>query len=625
MHLRFCLVALLLLSGCAATTSSSAASGSPSGHAPVRQEARLARLVTASIPARNLYALTDQLKLRPPRPIAHVIRTVSPNYPVGHQDSFYVLSEDKNHYFVMHAKIVAETPHLYIYVQNGENLNRTQVQAAANTFENHIYPTDRAHFGSEWTPGVDGDPHITCLVGNLLSSGAGGFYSAEDEYPRIVNPYSNQREMIYINSIATVPGDQSFNLTLSHEFQHMIHWHMHPHDNAWLNEGMSMLAEDINNYPPGDEVSAYLDLPDTQLNTWSLNGLSSAAHYGAAYLFLAYLYDRLGSGFIRAMLADSRYTDFALINDVLHKRHINTTANALFTQWVVANQLRDPSVDGGVYAYRQMTASPSLKRQFSLPFSTLDHIHPYAAQYLALDHLSGRKTVHLTFSAPTTIPLLHLTRSGPFWWSNRGDMSETTLERTVDLRHVRQATLHFRADYDIEKDYDYAYVEVSRDGGKTWTTLRGTDTTTSNPNGASYGNAYTGRSKTERAETMNLSPYAGHKILLRFQYVTDDEYTGEGIVFKDISIPAIGFHDTFTGWKTQGFVPVAQNVLADTWHVQLIEYRGTGAAVVNMPIHGGRGSLTIAPSAAGITKVIAVVFDAAPKTTVLSTYHLSAR
>ncbi len=637
MQFRPSLFAILVLTGLVICTSAVSSAASPrashSDRVSLGQQVlsrrmaveRLSTLVTAPIPARNLYQLANRLKLRPPRTIAHVLRRRSPNYPAGHQDAFYVLSEDTNRYFVMHATIEAETPHLYIYVQNGLHLTRAQVQAAAEIFEKHTYPTDRAHFGSEWTPGVDGDPHITCLVGNLRSAGAGGFYSAEDEYPQIVNPYSNQREMIYINSNAAVPGDPTFNEYLAHEFQHMIHWHMHPHDNAWLNEGMSMLAEGINGYTPEDETSAYLELPDTQLDAWSLNGLSSIAHYGAAYLFLSYLYDRFGGSFTRDMLADSRWTDFALIDHVLQQRHIRATADGLFAQWVVANELRNVSVDRGVYFYSQIKGSLTLQKTATVPFSVRTSVPPYAAEYYSLDHLSGHKPFRLSFSAPATVPLVHLTSSGPFWWSNRGDMSDTTLQRVVDLRHVHTAALHFRTDYDIEKDYDYAYVEVSRDGGRTWTTLPGTDTTRANPNAASYGNAYTGRSKSERTETVNLSRYAGQMILLRFEYVTDDEYTGEGMILKDISIPEIGFHDTFAGWQVHGFVPVMQNVLPSTWHVQVISYGRNGPTVRALRVHGGRGSLSIDPARTGLKKMVIAVFSTAAKTTVASTYHLSAR
>ena len=48
--------------------------------------------------------------------------------------------------------------------------------------------------------------------------------------------------------------------------------------------------------------------------------------------------------------------------------------------------------------------------------------------------------------------------------------------------------------YDLETDYDYAYVEVSADGGKTWDILANEHTTITNPSGNSYGPGFTGAS-----------------------------------------------------------------------------------------------------------------------------------
>jgi hypothetical protein len=478
---------------------------------------------------------------------------------------------------------------------------------------------------------VDDDPHITCLVGDLRSSGAAGYFSAEDEYPRVVNPYSNQRQMVYNNSVATVPGDGSFDLTMSHEFQHMIHWHIHPHDNAWLNEGMSMLAEQLNGYPPTGEPSAFVYDPGTQLNSWSLSPASSVAHYGAAYLFLSYVYDRFGRGMIHDMLADRTYTDLELVDDVLRKRHIHETSLQLFKDWTVANFLNDRSVAGGIYGYKHFGDRVHVSKTETTPFSDQGSLPPYAAQYVVMTPPSGGHPwapFQLHFSAPTSIPVVGNNDHGPFWWSNRGDMSDTRLERTVDLRRVHQGSrvsLHFRTWYDIETNYDYAYVEASTDGGKTWTTLRGTHTTTANPNGASYGNGYTGTSKGWLSETVDLSHYVGRRINLRFEYVTDDEYNGQSWVVKDVTIPEIGFRDTYTGWHTRGFVPVSLNALPSPWTVQLISYTDKGVSVSQFPLsQDNKGSVLIDPAKQGLKKLVAVLFSVAPKTTVQTTYQLSA-
>ncbi|HEX6508949.1 MAG TPA: hypothetical protein VF221_15075 [Chloroflexota bacterium] len=585
----------------------------------------LAYRLVQPIPYRNLFTLANELKLRPPRKIPSVVSRTSPNYPVGHQDSFSVMGEDTNKIFQLKATIRIKTPHLYLYVQNGVKESDAALQKAAHTFETSTYPTDRALYGSEWRPGIDGDPHITCLVGNLRSSrsGTAGFFSAEDEYPRAVYTYSNQREMFYINSVNTQPGTADFDFTLAHEFQHMIHWHMHPHEELWLNEGMSILAQVLNKYSDDGMADAFLSEPHTQLNTW--NEDNPFPHYGAAYLFLSYLYDHYGRGVIRAIVADKKYTDFPLIDDALHQLHLKPNGRQIFERWALANVLDDPSLAHGMYAYKALTRAISLEPAKSLPVSYTGHIAPYTADYVTVDTAAQKKPVQFRFQASPTVPMMGGTGTGPFWYANRGDMSDTRMERVVNLTRAHRATLHFETWYDIEKGYDYGYVEASQDGGKTWITLRGTHTTTSNPNGANYGNAYTGPSKGWQSETVDLSAYAGKRIQIRFEYVTDDGYTGQGWAVKNISIPEIGFHDTLSGWSQQGFVPVYGDAVAASWSFDLISYMAHGEHVTHVPISAaGTASTTIDPTKTGVKKVVAVVFVTSPKTTAETSYGLSA-
>ncbi len=608
----------LLLAGCSAV---SAATPAAKPHRVAVKS--LQELVVRPVPFRNLYELADAFRLRPPRKIAHVVRTTSPNYPVGHQDSFYVLSEDNLGYFVMHATIRAESPHLYLYVQNGAKVSQSALNKAVSKFEHKTYPTDRNLYGSEWRPGVDGDPHITCLYGDLRSAGAAGFFSAEDEYPREVNPYSNVREMFYINT-NTPPGTSDFDVTLAHEFQHMIHFHVHPRDNAWLNEGMSVLAQRINGYPDSTlgYAQAFLDDPSTQLDTFGAG--DNTAHYGGGYLFLAYIYNRFGRSVIHALENDRDYTDLELVNDVLRKQHIAETADQVFADWVVANYADDSSAAGSKYGYSFLPNTVDTSTSVSLPLATSGSLRPYATQYFQVSGDIQQKPFEVHFSASPTVPLVGVPGNSSFWWGNRGDQIDTTLTRTVDLRKVHQAHLHFKAWYDIENEYDYGYVDVSADGGKTWSTVRGTDTSSANPTGANYGNGYTGSSQTWRNETVNLSSYAGHRIELRFEYVTDDEVNLQGFALRDITIPEIGLHAGFSGWTSNGFVPVKHNAIPESWAVQLIENTAHGLVVQRVPVNAaGTGSLLVDPTKNQIKKLAIAVSPMASKTTVQSTFQLS--
>ncbi|HUU46501.1 MAG TPA: M14 family zinc carboxypeptidase [Acidobacteriota bacterium] len=88
--------------------------------------------------------------------------------------------------------------------------------------------------------------------------------------------------------------------------------------------------------------------------------------------------------------------------------------------------------------------------------------------------------------------------------------------------------------YEIEEDWDYGYVEASTDGGSSWTTLEGTITTASNPNGNNRGNGITGSSGGWVGARFPLDTYAGQGIMVRLSYETDGYVLEEGIYFDDI-------------------------------------------------------------------------------------------
>ncbi|RME27072.1 MAG: hypothetical protein D6800_05505, partial [Candidatus Zixiibacteriota bacterium] len=95
-------------------------------------------------------------------------------------------------------------------------------------------------------------------------------------------------------------------------------------------------------------------------------------------------------------------------------------------------------------------------------------------------------------------------------------------------------TLRCRLWYDIEQDWDYAYVEVSTDG-QNFTPLAGNVTTNTNPNGNNRGNGITGASGSWVQGLFDLSAYAGQDVVVRFSYFTDGYVTGEGFYVDDIS------------------------------------------------------------------------------------------
>ncbi|WP_162248019.1 immune inhibitor A domain-containing protein [Angustibacter sp. Root456] len=87
-------------------------------------------------------------------------------------------------------------------------------------------------------------------------------------------------------------------------------------------------------------------------------------------------------------------------------------------------------------------------------------------------------------------------------------------------------TLTFSTKFNIEQSWDFATVQVSTDGGKTYTSLANADTTSDHdPDAASNIVAqlpgFTGLQTEWKSESFDLSKYAGQTILLSFRYLTD--------------------------------------------------------------------------------------------------------
>ncbi len=602
---------------------------------PTATPSTLEQVLNTPMPERDLYGLAERLR-KLSAPVPRVLSRVPKIYALGDQETFWVSDQQAKRYYTVTAELRYETLHLYMWVQDGLDINQDDLAASAEKFEQDIYPVLREYFGEEWSPGVDGDPHLHIL--NALIPGVGGYYSSADQYSREIDPYSNQREMFYINVGAFRPGTASYNSVLAHEFQHMIHWY-HDHDEeTWVNEGLSELAADLVGYDGNRSAGVFALNPDVQLTAWAKDVEASGPHYGSAYLFNAYLAQRLGTDAIRQLVAAPE-DGIAGYEVVLRQYAPDLTFKDLFRDWLVANYLDRPALGDGRYGYTDLDVRVTPARTIQrFPARGRDTVHQYGADYIELqpDPDSPSLDLSITFTGTATVPLVATTpRSGGyFWWSNRGDGGDSTLTRAFDLTGLTSATLEFWTWYDIEEDWDYAYVEVSTDEGRTWETLPGRFTTTTNPNGNNFGHAWTGRSGEGGEgpewvkEVVDLTPYAGRPILLRFEYITDDAYNAPGFVMDDISIPELGYHHDAEsgddGWRAHGFLRT-DNILPQEWLVQLIE-KGDTTRVRRMVVtEDSRGGLTLTGLGREVEKAVLIISPIAPRTTELASYEFLIR
>ena len=586
----------------------------------------------------------EAIRLKGIPDIPEVVSTTPANYALGDSTDFYVINADTRESRQLSAELVYETQNVYFFVEKGVQANNSDVQSLVDEFQNKTYPTDREFFGSEWIPGVDGDPHLYMLYARGLGRHTQAYCDAASEFSHLAHPYSNEKEIIALNADAGPLNDSYWRPTLAHEFQHMIHWYQNRNAELWLNEGAAVLAQSINGFDPGFQTS-FLDQPDLQLNTWADLSASSdeaVGHYNAAYLFMQYFLDRFGSKASQTLVAN-RVSGIAAVDSTLATLGLTDvatgktlTAEDVFADWAVANFLNDSSLAQGQYGYK------SYGDKIPSPTDTISdcptgpvsaNVHQFGTRYI---ELGCHGSVTISFTGSRQVPLVPTRpHSGLYaMWSSREDQSDTTLTREFDLSGVKSATLSYWAWWQIEQDWDFAYVEVSADGGKTWKIIPTPSGTDANPTGSNLGWGYTGCSgggdpgKGCTAQWINekvdLSPYAGQKILVRFEYLTDTALSYASLMLDDISVPEINYTCSFEndacGWDNKGFARV-DNVLPQTFVVQLIHQSGGQTAVERLPLDANhQGSLSL--NLKSHDTAILVVSGTAPFTTEEASFEL---
>lgn len=93
------------------------------------------------------------------------------------------------------------------------------------------------------------------------------------------------------------------------------------------------------------------------------------------------------------------------------------------------------------------------------------------------------------------------------------------MSKSLDLSKLQKATLMFQHQFELEKGYDFGQVEVSNNQGQDWQLLQ----------------RYTGVTNW-RKENLDLTPYAGQNIQLRFRTVADGSVNAQGWDLDDLLV-----------------------------------------------------------------------------------------
>lgn len=472
-----------------------------------------------------------------------------------------------------------------------------QVTEMIDEFDGVIYPTDAAYFGapdaldgsnaviSQYgypTFPTDDAGKVMIMVFNIVDerysdpsypSYVAGFFSPTSEY-------YYDRNIIHVDNWdwANRTGADSarpyvYESTVAHEFQHLIHADLDSDEDTWLNEGCSMYAEILCGYgTPWPYIEEYFATPDNSLTEWEdQGGINAIADYGAAALFMIYMSDHYGgSSFISALAANEENSVASVIDTMATQGFPGKDFDQVYTEFMIANLLASNDLGLGVYSYSQSAldfSSPEAAAVKTLAYSSasgrvgasaffgtsftfdgydtgLSALNGYGTDVIKVNGLSGR-TVNVYFDGDDSA-LNGWTKvagkKGSMWWSGASDLRDAVLRGSADLTGLTTATLSFDTNYAIEEGWDFGFVQVSTDGGATWTSLSnkqtiGTYDPQAHPGIIDNLPGLTGSGKGKMA--FDLTPYAGQKILYQFRYMTDWGYTESGWYVDNVKINGV--------------------------------------------------------------------------------------
>ena len=369
----------------------------------------------------------------------------------------------------------------------------------------------------------------------------------------------------------------------AHEYQHLLHSDYDPDEEDFINEGMSDFAEFLVGYHPSltGHIQAAASNPENSLVAWGDQGdLEILTDYGQAYLFQLYMYEQFGKKFTQALFRDPA-NGISGVNATLKARHIHSSFADVVHDWLVAMLIDSSKTKGGRYAFANEafnlnvgTPSAPNPEAFNQPGAP-----PWGGDFLWITG-KPKDFARLTFNGVdySTFPTAW-TSDGDVLWGGSGDL----IDNWAIFETPGGGTLTFDTKYDMEEFWDFGFVQVSTDGGYTWTSLSNDHTTdlhdpSAHPTIVANLPGLTGDSEGYPDDWVSLAydlgPYAGQNILVAFRYVTDWATSWDGWFIDNVKVDGNLISD---GSDASVFKDITQILpINNDFSVTFVARRGSG-------------------------------------------------
>lgn len=265
--------------------------------------------------------------------------------------------------------------------------------------------------------------------------------------------------------------------------------------------------------------------------------------------------DMAGPWTVRAEVTDNVGVDPGWVRLTYNK---NGGANVTVTMTNTAGdtyeaQIPGPGNLGDVYSYfitaRDIAAIPNTAREPATGYHSFEVVDYYAWDFEADDGGFSATGPDWEWGAPTSGP--GEAYSGDNVWATKiaADYSASSNSR-LDLPALTVPTSHSAAVlswwqwYYIETNYDGGNVKISTDGGATWTILYPDIGYTGVASGVNAGipgePCFTGYTRNYwHKATVNLTPYIGQTVIIRFHFGSDSIINRAGWFIDDVRIEGV--------------------------------------------------------------------------------------
>jgi hypothetical protein len=419
--------------------------------------------------------------------------------------------------------------------------------------------------------------------------------------------------------------------TFAHEYQHLLENYASPGEVSWVNEGLSDYAMRKTGFAspeiPAGQLGAdghiqcfYGNLgvtlggvpiggPENGLTWWGDQPNEGLCDYGAAWTMMEYLEGQFGQAFMSA-LHNEDTNGLAGLQAVLDRFLTGRKAQDVVHDWLAAvaldNVLDETNLRGSARdePYQVPTLAAAINWDTLEAFSS-PGAPPNGADYVRLrdgagTYLNAEQVKSISFSGQKQYdpdPVAWKVVDGTLSADLTDNLRNTTIGREVTVP-TANPTLTFKGKYDLEEHWDFGFVQVSTDGGATYTSIACSNTNSDNvPNAhplvLQYVPGYSGVQATLQTETCDLSAYAGKKVILLFRGVTDwgtigndADTANDGWFIDDITLGGTLISDgtSLEGWRSETeIVPVK----VAGWTIQLVGYRSDNtspAVLARVPV-----------------------------------------